>query len=976
MIATQTQRLVDELRQQPVAGPRTGIQDQRSIPDRASEAPHVLSIEARLAAQRLEARGDSRLTNDARNALAAAYIEQGEFSRAIALLEPAVRANPQSTSLSATLTAALSRREAPGDRIRAFDRAQSILRFGESDAITLFNAAITAQSVLPTDRVRLAWERYVAVERDPRWKAFAAAKVQQLAVHASSETSVDSVRAEILEEALPAWAEACATSAVDEPISRSRVQQLAAKTSAGSDELYPDLVSYLANPRGGNCRADVARMVQLSMRGRALYARDELSEAGTVFEEIARSNVGSAPLVLQARLFAATAAYFGGRRDRAVLEFDAIRDEARQRQYLELLGRAEWMRGYAKEDRSEFEGAVRAYEAALDAYSKAASLDGIASAHNLLSGALDWLGQYEGAWRHRESSLASLWSMRDSRARSSILTGLIRASARDGLLTTALAWMDLKLAEDAVVRSPVRHAQALIERAELQSAALLPDAARESFAHAEASLKQVSIGAAKARLEAQLLSGRAVAESDPARAIALLTQAIDSYKTSGSDVALARLLLFRARAFVRASNRASAETDLRRGIEIVERARSTVQTAAFRLTYFDDVWDLFDEFLDLAVDRGDLMQALDIAERARGRVLRETMSAGESGSSAMGLPSGSGDVLVFYLSLRTRLIVWIISNGTPNAVVRHISRSDLVAKVRDFSACVATSKSDACDSGPLADVLLTPLRQHTQGATRLTIVPDPVLESLPFAALRNPSTNRLLLEDFALALAPSLRSRRAVRARPVANRNALLIGNPAIAERLPSLTGAANEARGIASLYGDAVLHIGVEATRAAFLRDLPGADVVHFAGHAIADPEVPDFARLLLAPGPEGRGTLYAHELDRLRLARHPVVVLAACETAIGRTSRSEGMISLARSFMSAGAREVIATLWRIEDAASTPLFLRLHDALRTGKSGADALRSAQLEMLRSSDPQLRRPAAWASTVAWVSLDEQSRER
>ena len=79
--------------------------------------------------------------------------------------------------------------------------------------------------------------------------------------------------------------------------------------------------------------------------------------------------------------------------------------------------------------------------------------------------------------------------------------------------------------------------------------------------------------------------------------------------------------------------------------------------------------------------------------------------------------------------------------------------------------------------------------------------------------------------------------------------------------------------------------------------------------------------------------------------------------------------MISLARAFMSAGARDVIATLWRIDDSVSVPLFVRLHQELRRGQSAAQALRSAQLEMLKSTDPARRTPAAWASTVAWVSL-------
>lgn len=135
-----------------------------------------------------------------------------------------------------------------------------------------------------------------------------------------------------------------------------------------------------------------------------------------------------------------------------------------------------------------------------------------------------------------------------------------------------------------------------------------------------------------------------------------------------------------------------------------------------------------------------------------------------------------------------------------------------------------------------------------------------------------------------------------------------------------------------------------------------------------MADPEVPDLSRLLMAPGRDAHGSVYAIDIQRTSLPRAPVVVLAACETAIGRTFRSEGMISLARAFMAAGAHDVVATLWRIDDYASRVLFERFHRELQRGAAPARALQLAQAAMLGSGDPRLRTPASWASTVNWMT--------
>jgi CHAT domain-containing protein/tetratricopeptide (TPR) repeat protein len=950
-----------------------GIHDIDSAPREQSTDRRPLSVDATLAVRILEGRPASELPDDTRNALAAAYIEQGQHARAIALLETSLRDRPSSAPLAATLTAAFYSRGTPGDRVRAFERAQTALESHPTNPLVLFNSALTAESILPGAYVRSAWQRYIEVERDPQWRSYATDRLKRVSdADPSAPRSADAIRADLLDAQLPAWADACIAAHADEGMHRARVRERANDNVLGVDRFFRDLLPYLVADGTDRCNARSAALVRELANGRALYVRDDVSHAGPIFRALASRSSSIAPIALLARLSAATTDYLGtGKlREAAIREFDAVASEAARRGYVDLLGRAHWMRGYVREDQSEYEGALRAYEASLDAYNKAASTNGTASGHNLIAGVLDRLGQYDRGWQHREMALEGLHRMTDSRARSTILTVSIHAASRDGLQRTALQLIEAKVAEEGVRRSGLRHAQALIERGELQAAAGRNADALETFARARTAIDGLGAGAARSRLEAQLSIAQSVGESDAAKARALLTRALDSYEESGSDVTGARLLLARARASLRAGDVKAADADLRQGVAVVERARSGLERSDFRLTYFDGVWDLFDELLDLSVARGDLDDALRIAERARGRLLREAHAASASDDGALRRPGPADSVVVYYLALRTRLVVWIFGGGAPSTIVKEIARSDLSSMVRQFAACASNPKSETCDSRALAELLIVPVLQRVGPTAMLTIVPDPALEPLPFAALRNPTTNRLLVEEVTLALSPSLQWLGRPSRRSSGVMQALVVGNPSPTE-LGDLPSAAEEARRIAALYDGPTLRAGANASRSVFLDDLPRADIVHFAGHAVADPELPDFSRLLMAPGPEGRGTVFAHELERMPLPRGPVVVLAACETAIGRTSRSEGMISLARAFMSAGARDVIATLWRIDDAASAPLFVRVHQALRRGDSAARALQSAQLEMLKSADPALRTPAAWASTVAWVSVGQ-----
>jgi CHAT domain-containing protein len=141
---------------------------------------------------------------------------------------------------------------------------------------------------------------------------------------------------------------------------------------------------------------------------------------------------------------------------------------------------------------------------------------------------------------------------------------------------------------------------------------------------------------------------------------------------------------------------------------------------------------------------------------------------------------------------------------------------------------------------------------------------------------------------------------------------------------------------------------------------------VIHFAAHAVLDAEHPELSGIALSDvDPAGRprlGFVRGHEIYRLRLAAD-LVVLSACETALGREIRGEGVAGLTRAFLHAGARRLLVSLWPVEDRATHALMTAFYQGyFGRGLSPAAALAEAQSSMRR--DPARRDPYYWAGFV------------
>jgi CHAT domain-containing protein len=283
------------------------------------------------------------------------------------------------------------------------------------------------------------------------------------------------------------------------------------------------------------------------------------------------------------------------------------------------------------------------------------------------------------------------------------------------------------------------------------------------------------------------------------------------------------------------------------------------------------------------------------------------------------------------------------------------------------------------------DLLANALADLPFSVTRLIVIPDGCLNRIPFGALRD-RTGVPLASTHEISYAPSAtlwahwkgRDRQRTEAAL-----ALSLADPELAAVLaaedrresdPWLSGlslgrlphARREARELRrNLAAGSVVRAGDDASER-FLKhsDLGKFEIVHFASHAIVDPDHPDRSAVLLARGaPDEDGLLQIREIVDLDLDGK-TVILSGCRSASGETVAGEGVLGLSRGFFQAGAHAVIGSLWPLRDDDAASLMGEFSKEVARGGSLAGALAAAQRTAIDAGTPT----GAWAG---WVVLGD-----
>lgn len=454
--------------------------------------------------------------------------------------------------------------------------------------------------------------------------------------------------------------------------------------------------------------------------------------------------------------------------------------------------------------------------------------------------------------------------------------------------------------------------------------------------------------------------------------------------------------------YIASGDDSSAESELRKAIGYYEDHRSKIWDQANRNTFFDRVNDIYDIAIGFEYSRKNSPQAaFEYSELSRGRTLLDLIKRqgrvddqdpeAEPGlvTSPLSLPKIQEQMprpvqVIQYAVLEDKLLIWLVTHSAVQAVEQPITARALSDLVQDYSRLVSTPGSDidtVSRSGrDLFKLLIGPVEPFLQRDAHLFIVADKCLNNVPFQSLISSTTGNYLIEDFSVALSPSSSvliacTEDADRKREISRESALSVGVTHFGQgeygKLRNLPSAANEATGVAGNYPSSIALIREHARKKDVLREMENANVIHLASHFISSDSSPFRSSLLLwnEPGRDpvsgiSSGVLESSEIFERKLPAAKLVVLSACQTGVERYYyRGEGAMSLARAFIAAGAPLVLASLWAVDSDSTTALMTEFHHNRKYEvPSSAEALRRAQVKMLKGADSRYKHPYYWAS--------------
>jgi CHAT domain-containing protein len=346
-----------------------------------------------------------------------------------------------------------------------------------------------------------------------------------------------------------------------------------------------------------------------------------------------------------------------------------------------------------------------------------------------------------------------------------------------------------------------------------------------------------------------------------------------------------------------------------------------------------------------------------------------------------------GTALIEYSILDHELAAFVVTHTSATELHWAADTVALPAQLGKLSDLLASRRSSEDELNAqltsASTLLLGPvLRALPADTETLLIVPTQSLCLIPFQALPLPekgsvrgfatedttsggtddlATRTLLIDRFAVAYLPSASTLQFLRPATSSASPDLFLGaiGDLSVEGWPALPGTLDETSAIQKLYPHASRVTGSAFTHEVAVKALLEHQEVHFATHGLFEEQAPLFSALITAPSPGQPSRLSLYEVMDLNLKAR-LVILSACETDRGQLIGGDEISSLTRTFLQAGADNVVSSLWNVSDESTALLMQSLHAHLRAGEPTALALRHAELQVRRKF-PQ---PFFWAAFV------------
>lgn len=387
-------------------------------------------------------------------------------------------------------------------------------------------------------------------------------------------------------------------------------------------------------------------------------------------------------------------------------------------------------------------------------------------------------------------------------------------------------------------------------------------------------------------------------------------------------------------------------------------------------------FDFFSNYIEFLLRNNRSEQALQIAEIGRARALAakvdHSLPQEETGTWLRKIQMGlkkSGKVVLAYWESKTRLYVWLVTATEVKLVQQPYGMHELEKMVIGYQNDIAqhSGVEGSPSSRRLYEILVQPFESQIPKGSHVIIVAHGNLYEINFESLIVPQLEaHYWIEDVWLENAIYVSHMANSSKGQVHYKKEMLAIGAAIQvdADYPTLPNAGEELERVTRFFQPGLKQIfrAESATPRAFFTSNPEFyRYIHFVAHGTNIPLEPMDSAIILSPDQDNSYKLYARDLANLKHPIHAeVVTISSCNSAGASTNDLGGPVGLSSAFLHAGAHQVVAALWKIDDAATPQLMDQFYSELAKGKTASEALHDAKLSMLH--DKRHRNPFYWAT--------------
>lgn len=883
----------------------------------------------------------------------------------------------------------------PALLVDALGNTYRALRAQPRSPAALFNRAVIEGDLGLCRQARESWREYFALDRSSEWAEEGRIRHRALPCGQATEGTRgpgpgalapidrDQLVEQALEDQLPRWLETRREGSPESERELQRISERAAQlaTDAG-DPWLRELAQELRHHAEDSVYLQAADHY---VRGRVRFRAEDYRSARRALDTarpILRSR--NSVLLPWCDLWLAGIDLYEGRfpaaegRLRRLLEVPAVERSSM------LTGRVTWALGLAAVRAGRLQDAYDRYSEAETEFARGGYLSSVASMGMLKGEALADLGFVAESWHDRVAALRALQGPEPHfMLRNALLDGATVAGGQGAPLVAGAFLSEVQtLAEESDDLATA--AEALLFRGEVLLEAGEETEAAASFDRALETASSLSQGLVRERFEAHARLGLwASGSMRGADDLAGLDPIIRFFAGKGPPSLQLLALRVKARLAMERGHEDLSRATVAEAIREIRRTERELREERFELRYWETAQAVFDEAVLLALSAGEPVEALGLLEEARdlaesptGELPFETCELAEPGRTYP-VRGGTRSLVLGFGVVGDELAWWRI-DGDRCLYGRGDVRRSRGSTDHLLSSARVGSPATADLERLYEDLLAEPLRGVPSGV-RLRLVADRHLLRIPFAALRNPETDRFLAEEHAISFHHDLDSAlgaglEATAPPPRHGWKVLAVGDPAFDRRslpwLVRLPGARIEAELVASLYAEGSdLLLGQDATLARIGGTSGERQVLHLATHAVTSPGGMSDGLVLAGERTVSgaSGLTPVRDLAPAIPRDLQLVVLSGCSTLGTTPTRSSGLAGLTQPFISQGVPAVVGTLWPLPDELLTELMTKLHAGIREGAAASDALRQAQIERLESSSDDSG--LDWAAVLLYGEL-------